>query len=91
MKDHSASSGLAPIFEQWKDWYSSKLQTPTGDPFLTRAIVFLGEDWYAPSKLAREHLRYAPKFDWKTAIRCQLKDMKRQGYPGTPLLDGLRW
>jgi hypothetical protein len=24
-----------------------------GGPFLTRAIVFLGEDWYAPSDLAR--------------------------------------
>jgi hypothetical protein len=62
-----------------------------GDPFLTRAIVFLGEDWYAPSDLARERLGYEPKFDWKTAIRHQLKDMERLGYPGTPLVDGLRW
>jgi len=62
-----------------------------GDPFLTRAIVFLGEDWYAPSHLASERQGYAPKFDRKTAVRHQLKDMQRQGYPGTLLEDGLRW
>lgn len=58
-----------------------------GDPFLTRAIVFLGEDWYAPSDLARQRLGYEPKFDWKEAIRRQLNDMDRQGYPKTPLVD----
>jgi nucleoside-diphosphate-sugar epimerase len=73
-------------------WLMEKLNPLLpGDPFLTRAIVFLGEDWYAPSDLARERLGYEPKFDWKTAIRHQLKDMERQGYSGTPLVDGLRW
>ncbi len=73
-------------------WLMEKLNPLLpGDPFLTRAIVFLGEDWYAPSDLARERLGYAPKFDWKTAVRRQLKDMQRRGYPTTPLVDGLRW
>jgi len=62
-----------------------------GDPFLTRAIVYLGEDWYAPSVLAKNRLGYEPKIDWKTAIRRQLKDMERQGYPHTSLVDGTRW
>ncbi len=62
-----------------------------GDPFLTRGIVYLGEDWYAPGKLAKERLGYEPKIDWKTAIRRQLKDMERQGYPRTSLVDGTRW
>lgn len=62
-----------------------------GDPFLTRAIVYLGEDWYAPNDLAKKRLGYEPKIDWKTAIRRQLKDMERQGYPHTSLVDGTRW
>ncbi|MFV1998548.1 MAG: NAD-dependent epimerase/dehydratase family protein [Acidiferrobacterales bacterium] len=73
-------------------WLMEKLNPLLpGDPFLTRAIVFLGEDWYAPSKLAKKHLGYEPKIDWKTAIRHQLKDMERQGFPHTPLVDGIRW
>jgi nucleoside-diphosphate-sugar epimerase len=73
-------------------WLMEKLNPLLpGDPFLTRAIVFLGEDWYAPSDLAKERLGYEPKFDWKTAVRCQLKDMEGQGYPRTSLVDGTRW
>ncbi|VAW52476.1 hypothetical protein MNBD_GAMMA05-1086 [hydrothermal vent metagenome] len=62
-----------------------------GDPFLTRAIVYLGEDWYAPSDLAKKRLGYEPKIDWKTAIKRQLEDMEKQGYPRTSLVDGTRW
>jgi len=73
-------------------WLMEKLNPLLpGDPFLTRAIVFLGEDWYAPSDLAKKRLGYEPKIDWKTAIRRQLKDMERQGYPHTSLVDGTRW
>ncbi|GMQ86965.1 MAG: NAD(P)-dependent oxidoreductase [Gammaproteobacteria bacterium] len=73
-------------------WLMEKLNPVLpGDPFLTRSIVFLGEDWYAPSDLAQERLGYEPKFDWKTAIRSQLKEMESQGYPRTPLVDGIRW
>ncbi len=50
-----------------------------GDPFPTRAIVFLRGDWYAPSDLARGRLGYAAKFHWKTPLRPQLRDMQRWG------------
>jgi len=72
-------------------WLMEKLNPLLpGDPFLTRAIVFLGEDRYAPSELARKRLGYEPKFDWQTAVRHQLKDMARQGFPHTPLVDTIR-
>ncbi len=73
-------------------WLMEKLNPILpGDPFLTRAIVFLGEDWYAPSELARERLGYEPRIDWKTAVRRQVKEMASQGYPQTSLVDGTRW
>jgi len=69
-------------------WLMEKLNPLLpGDPFLTRSIVYLGEDWYAPSTLAQERLDYEPKIHWKEAIRRQLNDMKQQGYPKTPLVD----
>lgn len=61
-----------------------------GDPFLTRAIVFLGEDRFAPSDLAKERLGYEPKIDWKTAVRRQLIDMEDRGRPPIPLADSIR-
>jgi nucleoside-diphosphate-sugar epimerase len=62
-----------------------------GDPFLTRAIVYLGEDWYAPSDLASQRLGYTPQYDWQTAVRRQLGEMQDQDYPRTSLVDGTRW
>lgn len=58
-----------------------------GDPFLTRAIVHLGEDWYAPSDYAKERLGYQASIDWKTALRGQLLDMKNNGYAKKPLVN----
>ena len=73
-------------------WLMEKLNPLLpGDPFLTRAIVYLGEDWYAPSDLARERLGYEPKIDWRTGLRRQLKEAESQGYPKTSLVDGTRW
>lgn len=73
-------------------WLMEKLNPILpGEPFLTRSIVFLGEDWYAPSDLAKQRLGYEPKYDWKEAIKTQLKEMKHQGYPKTSLVDGTRW
>lgn len=72
-------------------WLMEKLDAVLpGDPFLTRAIVYLGEDWYAPSDLAKQRLGYEPQFDWKDALRRQLQDMARQGYPRIPLADPIR-
>ena len=51
-------------------WLMEKLNPLLpGDPFLTRSIVFLGEDWYAPSDLAKKRLGYEPKIEWQDAIR----------------------
>ncbi len=58
-----------------------------GDPFLTRAIVYLGEDWYAPSDYAKKRLGYKATIDWKMAVRGQLTDMKKNGYAKKPLTD----
>lgn len=69
-------------------WLLEKLSPIVpGDPFLTRSIVFLGEDWYAPSDLAKTKLNYEPKISWQTALRNQLQDMERQGYPKISLVD----
>lgn len=58
-----------------------------GDPFLTRSIVLLAEDWYAPSNLARERLGYIPQYHWQEAVKYQLQDMKTKGYAKTPMVD----
>lgn len=69
-------------------WLMEKLNPLLpGDPFLTRSIVYLGEDWYAPSDLANKSLGYVPKIDWKEALRHQLKDMERQEYRRISLAD----
>lgn len=70
-------------------WLMEKLNPILpGDPFLTRAIVFLGEDRYAPSDLAKERLGYEPRIDWKTAMRRQLEDEVRRGHPRAHLAGG---
>jgi len=58
-----------------------------GDPFLTRAIVYLGEDWYAPNDLAITRLGYDPKIKWQDAVRRQLNEMKTRNYPPISLVD----
>lgn len=68
-------------------WLMEKLNPLLpGDPFLTRSIVYLGEDWHAPSDLARRSLGYEPKIDWKEAIRHQLKNMERREYARIPMV-----
>jgi len=69
-------------------WLMEKLNPLLpGDPFLTRAIVYLGEDWYAPSDLAKKRLGYEPRIAWKDAIRRQLNDMENKNYPHISLAD----
>lgn len=58
-----------------------------GEPFLTRAIVFLGEDWFAPSDLAKQRLGYEPKIDWQDAIQRQLSEMESRHYQRVSLVD----
>ncbi len=79
-----------PLFGAYAfGWLMEKLNPVLpGDPFLTRAIVFLGEDRYAPSDLARERLGYEPKTGWKEAMRRQLEDEARRGHPTASLVGG---
>ncbi|MEN8179568.1 MAG: NAD(P)-dependent oxidoreductase [Pseudomonadota bacterium] len=71
-------------------WLMEKLNPLLpGDPFLTRGIVYLGEDWYAPSDYAKERLDYEASIGWKTAIRGQLQDMKNNGYAKKSLVDAI--
>lgn len=54
---------------------------PGVSPFLTRSIVHLCEQWLCPSDYAQQKLGYAPKKNWRTAVREHLADLKSQGYP----------
>ncbi len=72
-------------------WLMEKLSwVLPGDPFLTRGIVYLGEDWFASSDHAKECLGYEASIDWKSSIRLQLAEMKSKGYAKTPLVDRIR-
>jgi len=53
---------------------------PGSSPFLTRSIVRLCENWVCPNDYARRKLGYAPKKDWRTAIREHLADLRADGY-----------
>ncbi len=79
-----------PLFGAYAfGWLMEKLNPLLpGDPFLTRGIVFLGEDRHAPSDLARQRLGYAPKIGWKEAMQRQLKDEARRGHPKASLVGG---
>jgi len=69
-------------------WLMEKINPiVSGDPFLTRGIVFLGEDWYAPNDLALEKLGFQPQVDWKEAIREQLDDMQKRNFEKIQLVD----
>lgn len=54
---------------------------PGSSPFLTRSIVHLCENWVCPNDYAHRKLGYAPKKDWRTAVREHLADLKAEGYP----------
>lgn len=64
-------------------WLMERLKPvmPGSSPFLTRSIVHLCEDWYCPNDYARRKLGYAPKKDWRVAVREHLADLKAEGYP----------
>ncbi|MHB8742494.1 MAG: NAD-dependent epimerase/dehydratase family protein [Sulfuricaulis sp.] len=53
---------------------------PGSSPFLTRSIVHLCENWVCPNDYAHQKLGYAPKKDWRTAVREHLADLKAEGY-----------
>lgn len=54
---------------------------PGKDPFLTRSIVHLAEDWLCNTEYARNKLGYTPQKDWRTALDEALAELKTQDYP----------
>ncbi|MCP2317741.1 Nucleoside-diphosphate-sugar epimerase [Nocardia amikacinitolerans] len=56
---------------------------PGADPFLTRSLVHVAEDWPCPSDYATRKLGYIPHKDWRTAVRESLRWLgtQRQGWP----------
>lgn len=72
-------------------WLMEKINPiVVGDPFLTRGIVFLGEDWHAPNNFATTALGFQPRIDWKEAVREQLDDMEKRKFKKVSLTDLLK-
>ena len=68
-------------------WLMEKLNPLLlGDPFLTRSIVHLCEDWFAPNDRAEQKLGYAPQKDWRVAISEQLAELSRESFPWLRLI-----
>lgn len=49
-------------------------------PFLTRSLVFVGEDWHMATAKAARLLGYAPRVDWRDAMRAQLDERAEVGF-----------
>lgn len=54
--------------------------TPGRAPFLTRSLVFVGEDWYMDAVKARALLGFEPRDSWREAIAEQLAERSTDGY-----------
>jgi nucleoside-diphosphate-sugar epimerase len=54
---------------------------PGSSPLLTRSIVHLAENWLCSNDYAGRKLGYAPKKDWRAAIREALAELRPKGYP----------
>lgn len=53
---------------------------PGRAPFLTRSLVFVGEDWLTDARKASMLLGYEPQDDWREAIAAQLAERAKGGY-----------
>lgn len=53
---------------------------PGKAPFLTRALVFVGEDWYMASDKAKRLLGYEPATDWRDAVRASVEERRAGGF-----------
>ncbi len=64
-------------------WLMERLHPilPGSSPFLTRSIVHLAEDWPCSTDYARQKLGYAPRKNWRSAVRESLAELKAKGYP----------
>ncbi|MFV2103027.1 NAD-dependent epimerase/dehydratase family protein [Micromonospora sp. LOL_024] len=64
-------------------WLMEKLHPVLSgsDPFLTRSLVHVSEDWDCPTDHAARKLGYTPHEDWRTAVRESLSEAEANGYP----------
>lgn len=58
---------------------------PGKAPFLTRSLVFVGENWHMDTAKARRVLGFEPVDDWREAIAEQLAERAVDGYAWPPL------
>ncbi len=61
-------------------WLMEKLHPvlPGAEPFLTRSLVHVSEDWDCPSDHAARTLGYTPREDWRDAVRASLTEAGRR-------------
>ncbi|MBQ1027539.1 NAD(P)-dependent oxidoreductase [Micromonospora sp. C95] len=64
-------------------WLMEKLHPvlPGSEPFLTRSLVHVSEDWDCRTDHAARKLGYAPREDWRDAVRESLAEAGAAGYP----------
>ena len=64
-------------------WLMEKLHPilPGTSPFLTRALVYVSEDWFCPGGYAAKRIGYLPRKDWRSAAREALEELGANGYP----------
>ncbi|NTV39815.1 MAG: NAD(P)-dependent oxidoreductase, partial [Demequinaceae bacterium] len=54
--------------------------TPGRAPFLTRSLVFVGENWHMDDAKARRVLGYAGADDWRDVIAAAVEERRALGY-----------
>lgn len=71
-------------------WLMERLHPalPGTSPFLTRSLVYVAQDWFCPSDYAAKKLGYAPRKDWRIAVREALAELRATGYPWPRLVQG---
>lgn len=50
-------------------------------PFLTRALVHVGQNWHAADDAARTKLGYEGAVDWRDAARASIEERRAMGFP----------
>ena len=60
------------------------------NPFLTRSLVRVSEDWNAPIGHARQVLGYAPQDDWRVAIADSVAERRAMGFSWPEMMQPLR-
>lgn len=54
---------------------------PGSSPFLTTALVHVGQDWHADAGRARSLLGFEAQVDWRDAVAASVEDRRALGFP----------